>query len=237
MNLDDWRPAPNIGQNPEIYERENEALARDGRLDGALAALADVEGRVLLDLGCGTGFWLPPWVERGATVIGVEPDPGLLERARARLEGIDGAEARHGSAEHIPLENASVDVVHARFAYFFGPGSEKGLDEVARVLRPGGTFLVVDNSWSDGDFADLLRDSTLGNAAIDPARTDAWWAERGAERHEVPGGWAARDPAELESILRIEFPAATVDRWIAKNPGRAALSYAFAVYRWRRDGA
>lgn len=232
MDLADWRPAPNIGRHPRVYERENEALARDGRLDAELARLADVHGRVLLDVGCGTGFWLPRW-PAAARVIGVEPDPALLDRARDRVADHDHIEVLHGSAEHLPVPDHSVDVAHARFAYFFGPGSEAGLAEVGRVLKPGGTFLAVDNSWGQGDFADLLRDSTIGNAAIDPGATAAWWADRGATRHEVAGGWAASSPEELESILRIEFPGPTVDRWVGRNPGRAALSYDFAVFVWR----
>lgn len=228
----DWRPAPNIGKHPEIYELENEALARDGRLDAALSELADVAGRTLLDIGCGTGFWLPRWPS-AATVVGVEPDPALLERARDRVAGEPHVEVRHGSAEQLPVDDGSVDVAHARFAYFFGPGSERGLEEVSRALVPGGTLLVVDNSWRSGDFADLLRDATGGNADHDPEATSAWWANRGATRHEVLGGWQATSPEELERVLRIEFPAATVDRWVARNPGRASLTYAFAVFRWR----
>jgi SAM-dependent methyltransferase len=58
-------------------------------------------------------------------------------------------------------------------------GARAGLAEVARVLRPGGVLLVIDNSWNGGDFAELLRAATDGNAALDPAATERWWADRG----------------------------------------------------------
>lgn len=228
--LDDFVPAPNIGRHPDLYQRENEALARDGRLDSALQSLAPFVGRTLLDVGSGTGFWLSRYAEAGATrVVGVEPDPSL----RARWHAHPGTELLAGSAEHLPLPDRSVDVVHARFAYFFGPGCEAGLAEVRRVLRPGGTFLAVDNSWEGGDFAWLLRHATTGNAAMDPAGARRWWEAQGAERHEVEGGWQANDPDELEAILRIEFPGPTVDAYLQSHPRSERLSYHFAVYRTR----
>jgi SAM-dependent methyltransferase len=227
--LSDFRPAPNLHDHPEVYERENEALARDGRLDAALRALTPYAGRRLLDIGCGTGFWLPRYAAEGARVTGVEPDPTLLPRARHRLHDAPDVRVLHGSAESLPLPDASVDIAHARFAYFFGPGSEAGLAEVRRVLADGGTFVAIDNSWRGGDFADLLRDAVGGNASIDPDATDAWWRAQGAERVEVEGGWTARSAEELQRILRIEFPAETVDRFVARHD-RAHLTYRFALF-------
>lgn len=227
-DLSDFVPAPNIGRHPDVYEWENEAIARDGRLDAALANTAPWTDRVLLDVGCGTGFWLARYGEQAAEVIGVEPDPTLLARARARALP-DHIRVLHGSAEHLPLDDHSVDVVHARFAYFFGAGAERGLAEVRRVLRPGGVFIAVDNDWSGGDFADLLSDAVGGNASHDPEAIAAWWATRGARRVRVDAGWAARTPSELEQILRIEFPADTVDRFVARHRS-ASLTYRVALY-------
>lgn len=227
-DLPDFVPAPNIGRHPQVYERENEAIARDGRLDAALARIAPWRGRRLLDIGCGTGFWLGRYAETAATVVGVEPDPRLLERARAR-DLPPSVQLRHGSAEHLPLDDASIDVAHARFAYFFGAGAEAGLAEVRRVLAPGGVFVAMDNDWSGGDFADLLRDAVGGNASHDPTAIAAWWAQQGAERHVAEAGWSARSPTELERILRIEFPADTVDRFVARHTA-ASLSYRVALY-------
>ena len=55
----DFQPAPNIAGHPEIYERENAAIDPTGVLWQALRDEADWAGQTLVDLGCGTGFWLP----------------------------------------------------------------------------------------------------------------------------------------------------------------------------------
>lgn len=230
--LADWRRAPNIAGDPATYELENEAIARDGRLDEALRAVAPWDGLTLLDIGCGTGFWLPRYADTARRVVGIEPDPELLPLAVERCGALTHVEVRHGSAEHLGLDDDSVDLAHARFAYFFGPGAERGLREVERVLAPGGALIVVDNSRSGGDFARLLDAATAGNAADDPIETDRWWAERGAERHEVRGGWRAASRSELEAILRIEFAGQVVDDFMADHDG-SSLTYHFAVYEWR----
>jgi len=231
--MDDWVPAPNIGRHPDIYERENEALARDGRLDEALRSIADWHGRRLLDIGCGTGFWLPRYGRDASEVVGVEPDPDLLARAAERTEPLAHVHVHRGSAEALGVDGP-FDVAHARFAYFFGAGAERGLTEVRRRLAPGGVFIAVDNSWTGGDFAELLRDATTGNASHDPDAIAAWWAEQGAERVEVEAGWEARSAEELEAILRIEFPKRVVDRFVARHDAHA-LSYRMALYVVRND--
>lgn len=231
----DWRPAPNIGQHPEIYQLENEAIARDGRLDAALRQLCDWKGKTLLDIGCGTGFWLPRYAEHARRVIGVEPDPGLRERASNRTAA-GRVEVLAGSAEQLPLEENSVDIAHARFAYFFGEGAEAGLDEARRVLKPGGSFVAVDNGWNGGDFAWLLGIATAGNATIDPESTSRWWDAQGAERVDVRAGWECRSPDELESILRIEFADEVVDRFFdERHDGTARITYEYTLFHLTLD--
>jgi SAM-dependent methyltransferase len=234
QELTDWIASPNIHQHPDIYELENQALARDGRLDSGLKHESDWTDRVLLDIGCGTGFWLPKYANAARRVVGVEPDPKLLKKALARTDSVSNVEVASGSAEHLPLVDDSVDIAHARFAYFFGDGAETGLNEVLRVLRPGGVFIAIDNSWRGGEFATLLDMATTGNAAFDPAATQDWWAEHGAQRVEIDGAWQCRSPAELERVLRIEFPDEIVDRFLSARKPTETISYHFALFVVRK---
>jgi SAM-dependent methyltransferase len=126
----DWRFAPNIGGYPDSYELENKALDQAGHVLAAMRAIAPWAGRTIADLGCGTGYWLRRYAGEAARVIGIEPDPALRSLAHAAAAVVPATEILAGSAEHIPLAAGSPDVVHARFAYFFPPGTDTGLTEV-----------------------------------------------------------------------------------------------------------
>ncbi len=225
--LPDFKHAPNQGGNIALYEVENRALDPDGHVLAAMRARAPWAGRTLLDLGCGSGFWLPGYAAEAARVIGVEPDPRLLPLAADRDARV---RVLRGSAEHIPLDDQSVDVVHARFAYFFPPGCDAGLAEVMRVLRPGGTLVVVGNDLRAGEFAELLRAAAGALVPAGGDETDAWWAARGADRVTVRSAWRFSSRADFEAVLRMEFPLRVADPWLAAHPGVTGLSYSYALF-------
>ena len=231
MDLPDFQPAPNQGGAPELYEIENRALDRRETVLEAMRGAAPWAGRTLLDLGCGSGFWLPGYAREASEVIGVEPDRTLLPTARARDPR---ARVLFGSAEHIPLPDASVDVAHARFAYFFPPGCGPGLAEVLRVLRPGGALVVVDNDRRAGQFAELLARLPGARPEAAGGHTDGWWAERGAERTEVMSDWRFDSRADFEAVLRLEFPTGIADSWLAAHPDALGLSYGYVLFTVRR---
>ncbi|CAN5633246.1 class I SAM-dependent methyltransferase [soil metagenome] len=98
------------------------------------------EGEVL-ELGAGTGILTLPLVAAGVDVIAIEP----VEAMRTTLaERVPGAIVLAGTAESIPREDRSVDVVLASqsFHWFDAPAA---LDEIARVLRPSGRLVTVWN--------------------------------------------------------------------------------------------
>ena len=225
--LPDFRPAPNQGGHTELYELENQATDPDGHVLAAMRAQAPWAGRALLDLGCGSGYWLGRYAGEAAEVIGVEPDPRLLPLAAGRDPRV---RVLKGSAEHIPLPDQSVDVVHARFAYFFSPGCDAGLTEVMRVLAPGGTLVVVGNDLMTGEFAGLLRAADGAVVSVGGAAADAWWAARGARRTTVHSSWRFRRRADFEAVLRMEFPAQVAGPWLAAHPRSLGLSYSYTLF-------
>jgi SAM-dependent methyltransferase len=226
----DYRFAPNIGGHPDVYEIENRALDQAGHVLDALRALAPWAGKTIVDLGCGTGFWLARYAEDAGRVIGIEPDPMVRARAAAATAGLRATEVRAGSAEHTGLPDASADIVHARFAYFFPPGTDAGLTEVLRVLRPGGRLLVIDNDYRWGDFSGLLAAAASRPPAEVAATVDEWWRARGATRHEVRSSWQFDRRADLDAVLHIEFPAAVADAWLARHPAATGLSYGYVLF-------
>lgn len=230
VTFPDWRFAPNIGGHPRSYELENQAMERAGHVLDAMRVIAPWTGRTIVDLGCGTGYWLRRYAGEAACVIGVEPDPSLLAQARVTAADLRATEVRAGSAEHLPLPDASADVVHARFAYFFPPGTDAGLAEVLRVLRPGGHLVTVDNDYRSGEFARLLASSAQRPPLQTAAAVDGWWRERGGARHQVRSELRFASRADLAAVLHIEFPARVAADWLRRNPAATGLSYSYVLF-------
>ena len=99
----------------------------------------------ILDIGCGTGRLLRKAMTRWpyARFIGVDPAPGMVDVAQRLLPD---AAFRLGTAEEIPLPDASVDLAMSTVSFHHWHDQAAGVREVARVLRPGGRFLLADVS-------------------------------------------------------------------------------------------
>lgn len=121
----------------DAYER-----ARPGYPDDAVRWLAGDDPCDVVDLGAGTGKLTRSLVALGHRVTAVEPLPEMLGHLR---EGLPELVAVEGSAERIPLPDASADVVTVAqaFHWFDKPVA---LCEIARVLRPGGSLALVWNT-------------------------------------------------------------------------------------------
>ena len=151
-------------------------------------ALERAPGSRVIDLGAGTGKLTATLVSLGAEVIAVEPDPAMLSELRHALPTI---RALPGSAEAVPLPDASVDAVLAGNAMHWFDMNVAGR-EIARVLEPDGILAglwnVFDNrvDWVAG----LERIS--GNAAIGPRDTFSSWRAETAEAHLPDSGSIAQ---------------------------------------------
>jgi ubiquinone/menaquinone biosynthesis C-methylase UbiE len=101
----------------------------------------------VLDLGCGAGHTALAFAPRVAAVVAVDLAEAMLAEGRrlARERGISNVEFRLGDVEQLALPDSSFDVVTSRFSAHHYPSPERALAEVVRVLRPGGSFLLVDS--------------------------------------------------------------------------------------------
>ena len=109
-----------------------------------------------LDVGCGTGALTTVILDEAdpAAVLGIDPSPGFLEYARAR---VDDARAvfRPGDAATIPADDDEFDVAVSGLVLNFVPDPAAALQEIRRVTRPGGRIGVY--LWDYGDGMQLLR--------------------------------------------------------------------------------
>jgi SAM-dependent methyltransferase len=220
------RPSPNIWNTPELYELENRAADPGDRIATAMREIGDWAGRTVLDVGCGSGFHLPRWAASAAQVVGVEPHPPLVALARRRTRSLDHVRVLEGAAQALPLPDASVDVAHARWAYFFGPGSEPGLRELARVVRRGGTAFVIDNDPTRSTFGRWFR---RGFPEVDPDAVERFWSMQGWQRRSIDMGWSFASRDDLESVVRIELPPEAAEEALADHVG---TEVDYAVNLW-----
>jgi ArsR family transcriptional regulator len=116
----------------------------------ALLAVVDPDA-VVADLGCGTGRTsasLAPFVRK---VFAVDASPEMLAAAGQRLSPWPHVEFREGALETLPLDTASVDLALLVLVLHHVSDPSRILEEARRVVRPGGTVLVVDMQAHDRD--------------------------------------------------------------------------------------
>ncbi|MBN6050879.1 class I SAM-dependent methyltransferase [Nonomuraea sp. RK-328] len=221
-------PSPNIWNTPQLYELENRAVDPDRAAEAAMRAIRPWDGATVLDIGCGTGYHLPGLSAAAARVIGVEPHGDLVTLARRRCAGLPNVEVHAAAAQDLPLPDMSVDVAVARWAYFFGPGSEPGLRELSRVVRRGGAAFVVDLDARRGAFGRWFSRTVPTYSA---SEVEAFWTRHGWQRRELDLRMVFERRADLEAVLRIEFAPDVARQAIAETPG-VELDYP-NVLRWR----
>jgi SAM-dependent methyltransferase len=171
----DPRAASGFSSAADAYE-----LGRPSYPQEAIAALAREFGltreSTVLDLAAGTGKLTQLLLPHAGNVIAVEPSEPMRARLQARLPSVD---ARPGTAEAIPVPDASVDAVFVGQAFhWFQPDSASR--EIARVLVPGGGLALLWNharwdAWDDGLQAlEKLSEPHKQAAGPFPAPDERW---------------------------------------------------------------
>ena len=182
-----WAPVYDI-----VYDKLTEAAGRQ--------AVRAVEacGPKILEVGVGTGLSLG-YYSPTSEVHGIDLSDDMLDRARAkvarrRLDHVKSLEAM--DATHLSFEDASFDGVTAQFLITLVPQPERALDEMARVLKPGGEIVLVNHFGQDeGPLAKI-------ETAVAPICSKIGWSsDFKASRITSWAKGAGLDPLPLQPVF------------------------------------
>jgi SAM-dependent methyltransferase len=192
----------------------------------------DISTLRVLDLGAGTGKLTAQLLALGADVTAVEPDPAMLAELR---RGLPSANAVAGSAEQIPLGDASVDaVLCGQSMHWFN--MPLAVPEIARVLAPGGTLSALWNSDDDRvDWVAGLRDAAAGAGSPSLSRRRLESAGFGADQFGVerfaPTERAEFGNTQRQTVDKLVATYGTYSQFLIMEPGpRAELLAKIRAY-------
>lgn len=200
----------------ELYDLDNP----DGVDHDYFRAVADrLRARTIVDLGCGTGMLTVSWARPGRRIIGVDPDPEMLEFARNR-PGRDHVEWVLGDSRAIGRVDADLVVMSGNVAqHIIGPDWARTLSDVRAALRPGGTVAFESRNpavraWTQWKREQTYRTRDTANGpltewmevtAITPDTTVTFVAhnifEATGEHLVYTDSLAFRDRAQIETDL------------------------------------
>jgi ubiquinone/menaquinone biosynthesis C-methylase UbiE len=184
-----------------------------------VVASAGVEaGMRVLDVACGSGNAGLPAARTGASVVGLDLVPELLEagRDKAGAEGIE-IEWVEGNAEELPFDEGSFDRVFSTFGHMFAPRHRQTAEEMARVCREGGAIAIC--CWTPEGTVGEVFGASVGHMPPPPdfAEPPILW---GTEAH-------VRELFPQASGFEFERHSATIE-WESPR--------AFAEYFFERFG-
>lgn len=159
------------------YDRVRETYP-DTLVDAACGRARLTAGARVLEIGCGTGQLTQALAQRGLVVDAVDPGERMIERARLRA-GTRGTTFHHGRFEDVELPAEAYDAVFSATAFHWVDPAV-GWTKVAGLLRPGGTFALLQTGVGS-PVTELVRDVV------------AVWGEA----RDRASGWTPREPFEL----------------------------------------
>jgi ubiquinone/menaquinone biosynthesis C-methylase UbiE len=185
------------------------------------AALGEARRGRLLDVACGPGVVTAALAPDASAVVAFDATEPMLEKAKARCAkaGLGNVAFRSGDAENLPFDDAEFDGVVTRLAIHHFANPQRALDQMFRVLRPGGTAVIVDVVSSEDSSESKLHnaierlrdpshvrmlpaselDNDIGRAGFGILTHATWNMDRELEE------WLAivDDPARVEPIRTV----------------------------------
>ena len=202
-------------------------------LPEATVGMLDVplDGADTIELGCGTAYVSAWLARRGARPVALDNSPKQLETASRmqREHGLDFP-LLLGSAEEVPLPDASFDLAISEYGAVLWADPERWVAEASRLLRPGGRLHVLTThtlsylTAPDGEDMDAPNEERLVRPQFGMGRT-RWPGESSVEFHLPPGDWIRLFRANGFNVLELLEP---------QIPEGAVTRYTWMPYEWAR---
>ena len=173
--------------------------------------LGEVEGKDVLELGCGVAYFSAWLARRGARPVGLDPTPAQLATAR-RLQTTTGLRFPliEAAAERVPLPDDSFDIVLSEYGASLWADPHRWVPEAARVLRPGGRLVFLTGSLlaylcapDEGTVSEQLQRPQFGMYQVQ------WPDSDGREYNLAHGDWIRllrRHGFEIEDLIEPPVP-------------------------------
>ena len=132
-----------------------ESIAGTSRRNAILNEMLIQPGETIIDVGCGAGHLLPHLAKAvggSGTIYGLDPSTDQMEQAKKRCEDFQNISLINENADKSDLQDESCDSATSTQALEYIPNVDAALDEITRIIKPGGAFVNISILWDHFKF-------------------------------------------------------------------------------------
>lgn len=190
------------------YDRRYDMAGSGGRIEALLLLADTLKARRILEVGCGTGYWLEQLRKSGTELYGLDPSMGMMQRAKARKTSMH---LSRGLAGSLPFREHAFDLLFCIQAIHHFSRPRTFVKQAYRVLRCGGALAIIGSDPRHADDRWYIYDYFEGTLETDLKRKpswqtlSAWLEEAGFEGIELTIVEQISDPKHGRDVLGDPF--------------------------------